>query len=128
MAHSSLHWSSAIALSILTIATTETKAAAGSCVVADDGLTLEPGTIMDRQEASPGWITGETGTWVNVHAGPDEEHAIIAQAWVGSYIDILGQGLSASCETWARVSFPVTGAEGWIHSRFIHATYPSAWW
>ncbi|TVQ23656.1 MAG: hypothetical protein EA367_02220 [Leptolyngbya sp. DLM2.Bin15] len=119
----------AIALSLMTVTFTGTQAAsARSCVVAGDGLTLEAGTIADRSEPDPGWIAGEAGRRVNIHAGPGVDYAIIDRAWVGSYVDIIGQGLSDSCETWARVRFPISGQTGWIHGRSIDATYPRAWW
>lgn len=104
-------------------------AQARPCVVGTEDYTIESGRTFELDQPEPAWIDGEeAGSRVNIRSGPGLEHESTGYGLVRNYIDIIGQGMSESCETWAKVRFPISGHEGWIHGQFIGATYPRGWW
>lgn len=106
-----------------------TPAQARTCIIGAGGYPIESGTTFELDPPEPGWIDGEeAGSRVNIRSGPGTEYESTGYGLVGNYIDIIGQGLSESCETWALVRFPISEHEGWIHSQFIDATYARGWW
>ncbi len=75
------------------------------------------------------YIDGEEpGSRVNVRTGPGTEYEASAYGLVGDDVALIGQALSAECETWAKVRFVESGFEGWVHEQFIGSPYGRGWW
>ena len=79
--------------------------------------------------SDPAFITGETpGSRVNLRVGAGTEFDTSGYGLVGDYVEVIGQAFDNNCDTWAKVFFPTSEHEAWIHSRYIEMTYGRGWW
>lgn len=98
----------------------------GNCAVIDGYVQIgvESPAFDDPAEISGNQI----GSRVNMRTGPGTEYDVDAYGLVGDSVTVIGQAFSTECETWAKVKFPESGYEGWMHSRFIELEYGRGWW
>ena len=79
--------------------------------------------------SEPAFITGETsGNRVNLRVSAGTEFDTSGYGLVGDAISIIGQAFDTNCDTWAKVHFPISEHEAWIHSRYVEMVYGRGWW
>ncbi|MGD1950762.1 MAG: hypothetical protein ACFB14_14110 [Leptolyngbyaceae cyanobacterium] len=78
-------------------------------------------------ELSPSYIDGENPDHrVNIRTGPGTEYSTKGiYGLVSEDVTSIGFGYDLNCQLWFKVRFPISQHEGWIHSDYVEAYYPS---
>lgn len=98
----------------------------GTCEVIDGYVSIG---VESPAPSEPARIRGSNpGSRVNLREGPGTEFTADAYGLVGDSVQVIGQAFSTECETWAKVRFPQSGYEGWIHANYIEMEYARGWW